>query len=263
MTRQAHDAYVLTAENTGDANNTIGANGIIGTGYNDTFFSSAGDDTYNGSGGWTPLPNGLQTWSETQGLDIVDYSRAPGAINANLQTGIATGHGTDKLINIEGLKGSDAADTFTDNAANNLFEGRGGNDTFHLLNGGNDTLLYNVLKGAEGSGDGGNGHDVVYGFNVANTISSNNADIIDISELINYVGPVSFTASADGTKMELDYASKGLEDYVKVEVVGNDTVISIDRDGKGTAFTEFTPILTLANTQADLVVLLQNNQLLV
>ena len=263
VTRQAHDAYVLTAENTGDANNTIGANGIIGTGYNDTFFSSAGDDTYNGSGGWTPLPNGLQTWSETQGLDIVDYSRAPGAINANLQTGIATGHGTDKLINIEGLKGSDAADTFTDNAANNLFEGRGGNDTFHLLNGGNDTLLYNVLKGAEGSGDGGNGHDVVYGFNVANTISSNNADIIDISELINYVGPVSFTASADGTKMELDYASKGLEDYVKVEVVGNDTVISIDRDGKGTAFTEFTPILTLANTQADLVVLLQNNQLLV
>ncbi|QPS92124.1 Ig-like domain-containing protein [Atlantibacter hermannii] len=263
VTRQAHDAYVLTAENTGDANNTVGANGIIGTGYNDTFFSSAGDDTYNGSGGWTPLPNGLQTWSETQGLDIVDYSRAPGAINANLQTGIATGHGTDKLINIEGLKGSDAADTFTDNAANNLFEGRGGNDTFHLLNGGNDTLLYNVLKGAEGSGDGGNGHDVVYGFNVANTISSNNADIIDISELINYVGPVSFTASADGTKMELDYASKGLEDYVKVEVVGNDTVISIDRDGKGTAFTEFTPILTLANTQADLVVLLQNNQLLV
>ncbi|BET41992.1 Ig-like domain-containing protein [Atlantibacter hermannii] len=263
VTRQAHDAYVLTAENTGDANNTIGANGIIGTGYNDTFFSSAGDDTYNGSGGWTPLPNGLQTWSETQGLDIVDYSRAPGAINANLQTGIATGHGTDKLINIEGLKGSDAADTFTDNAANNLFEGRGGNDTFHLLNGGNDTLLYNVLKGAEGSGDGGNGHDVVYGFNVANTISSNNADIIDISELINYVGPVSFTASADGIKMELDYASKGLEDYVKVEVVGNDTVISIDRDGKGTAFTEFTPILTLANTQADLVVLLQNNQLLV
>ncbi|WP_313759202.1 Ig-like domain-containing protein [Atlantibacter hermannii] len=263
VTRQAHDAYVLTAENTGEANNTIGANGIIGTGYNDTFFSSAGDDTYNGSGGWTPLPNGLQTWSETQGLDIVDYSRAPGAINANLQTGIATGHGTDKLINIEGLKGSDAADTFTDNAANNLFEGRGGNDTFHLLNGGNDTLLYNVLKGAEGSGDGGNGHDVVYGFNVANTISSNNADIIDISELINYVGPVSFTASADGTKMELDYASKGLEDYVKVEVVGNDTVISIDRDGKGTAFTEFTPILTLANTQADLVVLLQNNQLLV
>jgi len=263
VTRQAHDAYVLTAENTGDANNTIGANGIIGTGYNDTFFSSAGDDTYNGSGGWTPLPNGLQTWSETQGLDIVDYSRAPGAINANLQTGIATGHGTDKLINIEGLKGSDAADTFTDNAANNLFEGRGGNDTFHLLNGGNDTLLYNVLKGAEGSGDGGNGHDVVYGFNVANTISSNNADIIDISELINYVGPVSFTASADGTKMELDYASKGLEDYVKVEVVGNDTVISIDRDGKGTAFTEFTPILTLANTEADLVVLLQNNQLLV
>lgn len=104
---------------------------------------------------------------------------------------------------------------------------------------------------------------MVYGFNVANTISSNNADIIDISELINYVDPVSFTASADGIKMELDYASKGLEDYVKVEVVGNDTVISIDRDGKGTAFTEFTPILTLANTQADLVVLLQNNQLLV
>ncbi|WP_115460464.1 Ig-like domain-containing protein, partial [Enterobacillus tribolii] len=259
-TGKAHDAYVLTAENTNDANNTTGANGIVGTGYNDTFFSSAGDDTYNGGGGWNQIVSGKAVWSETAGMDIVDYSRAPSAVTANLWTGTATGHGNDKLISIEGLIGTDKGDVFTDNSANNLFEGRGGNDTFYLVNGGNDTLMYKVLAGMESDGTGGNGHDTVHGFKVGNLMTDSDADLIDLSDLLDYTGPISFFQ--DDGKMELDYSSRGVLDYLKVEYNGKDTVISIDRDGQGGQH-GFTQVVTLADVNTDLITLLQNNQIMV
>ncbi|WP_447887834.1 Ig-like domain-containing protein, partial [Serratia fonticola] len=259
-TGKAHDAYVLTAENTGDSNNTIGANGIVGTGYNDTFFSSAGDDTYSGGGGWNQVVNGQAVWSESEGMDIVNYSGAPNAVTADLWKGVATGHGNDKLISIEGLIGTDQGDTFTDNSANNLFEGRGGNDTFYLVNGGNDTLMYKVLAGLEHDANGGNGHDMVHGFHVGNVATDSDADLIDLSDLLDYNGPISFFQ--DDGKMELDHASKGIHDYLKVETVGNDTVISIDRDGQGNQYSS-SSVITLADVHTDLLTLLQNNQIIV
>ncbi|MEI9855708.1 Ig-like domain-containing protein [Enterobacter mori] len=258
-TGKAHDSYVLTAESDSAANNTTGNSGIIGTGYNDTFFGSAGNDTYNGGGGWNQIVSGKPVWSETAGMDVVDYSRSTGAVNANLWTGTATGNGTDKLLSIEGLVGSNQQDTFTDNSANNLFEGRGGNDAFYLVNGGNDTLMYKVLAGMSNDGTGGNGHDTIHGFKVGNLVKDSDADLLDMSELLDYKGSVSFFE--DDGKLELDYSSRGVLDYVKVEVVGSDTVISIDRDGQGGQH-GFTQVVTLADVQTDLVTLLQNNQIM-
>ncbi|MCU6302167.1 Ig-like domain-containing protein [Enterobacter cloacae] len=258
-TGKAHDSYVLTAESSNAANNTSGNNGIIGTGYNDTFFGSAGNDTYNGGGGWNQIVSGKPVWSETAGMDVVDYSRSTTAINANLWTGTATGNGTDKLLNIEGLVGSSQQDTFTDNSANNVFEGRGGNDAFYLVNGGNDTLMYKVLAGLSNDSTGGNGHDTIHGFKVGNLVKDSDADLLDMSELLDYKGSVSFFE--DEGKLELDYSSRGVLDYVKVEVVGSDTVISIDRDGQGGQH-GFTQVVTLADVQTDLVTLLQNNQIM-
>ena len=258
-TGKAHDSYVLTAESGSAANNTTGNSGIIGTGYNDTFFGSAGNDTYNGGGGWNQIVSGKPVWSETAGMDVVDYSRSTGAVNANLWTGTATGNGTDKLLSIEGLVGSNQQDTFTDNSANNLFEGRGGNDAFYLVNGGNDTLMYKVLAGMTNDGTGGNGHDTIHGFKVGNLVKDSDADLLDMSELLDYKGSVSFFE--DDGKLELDYSSRGVLDYVKVEVVGSDTVISIDRDGQGGQH-GFTQVVTLADVQTDLVTLLQNNQIM-
>ncbi|WP_246020114.1 Ig-like domain-containing protein [Limnobaculum zhutongyuii] len=57
-TSKSHDAYVLTAESSDATNNTVGTAGIIGTGYNDTFFGSGGDDTYTGGGGWNLIVSG-------------------------------------------------------------------------------------------------------------------------------------------------------------------------------------------------------------
>ena len=258
-TGKAHDSYVLTAESSNAANNTSGNNGIIGTGYNDTFFGSAGNDTYNGGGGWNQIVSGNPVWSETAGMDVVDYSRSTTAINANLWTGTATGNGTDQLLNIEGLVGSSQQDTFTDNSANNVFEGRGGNDAFYLVNGGNDTLMYKVLAGLSNDSTGGNGHDTIHGFKVGNLVKDSDADLLDMSELLDYKGSISFFE--DEGKLELDYSSRGVLDYFKVEVVGSDTVISIDRDGQGGQH-GFTQVVTLADVQTDLVTLLQNNQIM-
>ncbi|HAV1669502.1 Ig-like domain-containing protein [Enterobacter sp. HA-027-I-ECC] len=258
-TGKAHNSYVLTAESGNAANNTSGNSGIVGTGYNDTFFGSAGNDTYNGGGGWNQIVSGKPVWSETAGMDVVDYSRSTTAINANLWTGTATGNGTDKLLNIEGLLGSSQQDTFTDNSANNLFDGRGGNDAFYLVNGGNDTLMYNVLEGMTNDSTGGNGHDTIHGFKVGNLVKDSDADLLDMSELLDYKGSISFFE--DDGKLELDYSSRGVLDYVKVEVVGSDTVISIDRDGQGGQH-GFTQVVTLADVQTDLVTLLQNNQIM-
>ena len=258
-TGKAHDSYVLTAESGSAANNTTGNSGIVGTGYNDTFFGSAGNDTYNGGGGWNQIVSGKPVWSETAGMDVVDYSRSTSAVNANLWTGTATGNGTDKLLSIEGLVGSNQQDTFTDNSANNLFDGRGGNDAFYLVNGGNDTLMYKVLAGMSNDGTGGNGHDTIHGFKVGNLVKDSDADLLDMSELLDYKGSVSFFE--DDGKLELDYSSRGVLDYVKVEVVGSDTVISIDRDGQGGQH-GFTQVVTLADVQTDLVTLLQNNQIM-
>ncbi|MBK5143785.1 Ig-like domain repeat protein [Budviciaceae bacterium BWR-B9] len=257
-TGKSHDAYVLTAESTDAVNNTTGTGGIIGTGYNDTFFGSAGDDTYTGGGGWNRVMSGQQVWSETEGMDIVDYSRSASAITADLKTGVATGQGNDKLVSIEGLIGTDKDDTFTDNAANNLFEGRGGNDTFHLTNGGNDTLMYKVQAGKGSDSTGGNGHDTVYGFTVGNLLTNKNADLIDLSDILNYSGPLS--CFMDEGVMKLDSASQGILNYLKVEQVGGDTIISIDRDGKGGAY-GFEELLTLKGVSTDLVTLLSNNQI--
>ncbi|NDJ58739.1 hypothetical protein GWD52_17440 [Enterobacteriaceae bacterium 4M9] len=261
-TGKSHDAYVLTAESDSAANNTSGKDGIVGTGYNDTFFWSAGNDTYTGGGGWNLTVVGKQVWDEKAGLDTLDYSTATSAVTANLQTGVATGTaiGTDKLISIEGLIGTKHGDTFTDNAANNQFEGRGGNDTFYLTNGGNDVLMYKVLAGAEKDSTGGNGHDTVHGFHVGNITSDGNADVIDLSDMLDYNGSISFYKD-DGV-LKLDNSSKGLMNYLKVEVSGNDTIISIDRDGSGSSY-GYTAVLTLADVHTDLVTLLQNNQIMV
>jgi hypothetical protein len=193
-------------------------------------------------------------------INTVDYSASSEAVTANLWTG-ATTAGTDKLVNVDALIGSAQGDTFTDNSASNLFEGGGGNDTFYLVNGGNDTLMYKLLAGLENDVTGGNGHDTVHGFHVGNVAVDNDADLIDLSAMLDYNGSITFFQNENG-QFELDDASKGINDYLKVETVGNDTVISIDRDGLGGQYTS-SSVITLADVHTDLQTLLQNNQIIV
>ncbi len=155
------EGYVLTAEAaTGGHSGTL-----TGTGYNDTFIAEDGTYTYNGSGGWNTHSD-YDTWSNTGGMDVVDYRNATSGITVDLRLSTAqdTGFGTTRLLNIEGINGSDYDDVITGNSGDNQFEGRGGNDTFNIGSGGHDTLLYKLINASDATG--GNGSDVVNGFTV-------------------------------------------------------------------------------------------------
>ncbi|HFL5096998.1 TPA: Ig-like domain-containing protein [Escherichia coli] len=134
----ATHAYDLSAE-AGTASN----NGkFVGTGYNDTFFATAGTDTYDGSGGWV-YSSGTGTWLANGGMDVVDFRLSTVGVTANLSSTAAqaTGFNTSTFTNIEGISGSNFNDTLTGSSGDNQLEGRGGNDTLNIGNGGHDTLL--------------------------------------------------------------------------------------------------------------------------
>ncbi len=151
----ATHAYDLSAE-AGTASN----NGkFVGTGYNDTFFATAGTDTYDGSGGWV-YSSGTGTWLANGGMDVVDFRLSTVGVTANLSSTAAqaTGFNTSTFTNIEGISGSNFNDTLTGSSGDNQLEGRGGNDTLNIGNGGHDTLLYKLLNASDATG--GNGSDV-------------------------------------------------------------------------------------------------------
>uniref|UniRef100_UPI001323F38F hypothetical protein n=1 Tax=Escherichia coli TaxID=562 RepID=UPI001323F38F len=106
----ATHAYDLTAE-AGTASN----NGkSVGTGYNATFFATAGTDTYDGSGGWV-YSSGTGTWLANGGMDVVDFRLSTVGVTANLSSTAAqaTGFNTSTFTNIEGISGSNFNDTLT------------------------------------------------------------------------------------------------------------------------------------------------------
>ncbi|WP_354424119.1 Ig-like domain-containing protein [Variovorax atrisoli] len=259
-TGAANHAFVLTAESDSNVANANIGNGIVGTGYNDTFFATLGNDKYEGGGG-TVTVSGVRAWSNTGGVDVVDYKLAgstPLTIDLSKAGVQSTGFGSATFSNIEGLAGGSGADVFTDNAADNQFEGRGGNDVFNLTGGGRDTLLYKLLASSDATG--GNGADSVNSFTVGTFEATANADRIDIRELL-----VGYKADADGAARYINGvatidAGETIGKYLSVTVSGGNTTLYIDRDGAGGAYSA-TQLITLNGVTTDLATLLANHQL--
>ncbi|WP_458254730.1 Ig-like domain-containing protein [Enterobacter asburiae] len=252
------EGYVLTAEAaTGGHSGTI-----TGTGYNDTFIAEDGTYTYNGSGGWNTHSD-YDTWSNTGGMDVVDYRNATSGVTVDLRLSTAqnTGFGTTRLLNIEGINGSDYDDVITGNSGDNQFEGRGGNDTFNIGSGGHDTLLYKLINASDATG--GNGHDVVNGFTVGTWEGTADTDRIDLRDLLSgsgYTGTGS--ASYVNGVATLDSSAGNISDYIRVVQNGSNTEIQVDLDGTGGQFSP-TTLVTLNGVQTDLATLLANHQLLI
>ncbi|WP_326471807.1 Ig-like domain-containing protein [Enterobacter wuhouensis] len=252
------EGYVLTAEAaTGGHSGTI-----TGTGYNDTFIAEDGTYTYNGSGGWNTHSD-YDTWSNTGGMDVVDYRNATSGVTVDLRLSTAqdTGFGTSRLLNIEGINGSDFDDVITGNSGDNQFEGRGGNDTFNIGSGGHDTLLYKLINATDATG--GNGHDVVNGFTVGTWEGTADTDRIDLRDLLSdsgYTGTGS--ASYVNGVATLDSSAGNIADYIRVVQNGSNTEIQVDLDGTGGQFSP-TTLVTLNGVQTDLATLLANHQLLI
>jgi VCBS repeat-containing protein len=98
---------------------------------------------------------------------------------------------------------------------------------------GADTLVYHLLASADATG--GNGHDTWTDFNVAQ------GDKIDVSNLL----------------IGWNDATSNVNDFVKVDHTSEgNTVLSIDRDGTGTAYSS-TALVTLEGVNVSLEELLQ------
>ncbi|WP_407117244.1 VCBS domain-containing protein [Bradyrhizobium sp. LMG 9283] len=176
---------------TGDA----GANTLVGTAYADSLSGLAGNDRLKGLDGNDLLDGGL-------GFDRADYSAATGGITANLAAGSVSGPGvgTDTLVTVEGIVGSDYADTFNatgfagdtgiagTNVGFNEFEGRGGDDTITGAMNSLGALLTRIsYANATGSvtvdltahsaiGDSSVGTDTLLGSGFAGVVGSGFAD---------------------------------------------------------------------------------------
>ncbi|MNC28290.1 hypothetical protein D3C75_764900 [compost metagenome] len=100
-----------------------------------------------------------------------------------------------------------------------------------------DTLVYDLLNNANATG--GNGADTWKNFSLAQ------GDKIDIHDLLVGWNP----------------ASSNIANYLNVTTSGNNTVISIDRDGTGTTH-NVTPLVTLENVQTTLDELVQQHHII-
>jgi Ca2+-binding RTX toxin-like protein len=147
-----------------------GSDGIDGEGGNDVLRGGAGhdggesggpghDELYGEKGGnndLTPGPGDDLVVGSGTGADWVHMEEATGPIHANLMTGIATGQGTDTLVDVSSVLSGPYDDTLIGGDGNDDLVGRAGDDTL-IGHGGND-----VFRGQQGNDvyRGGPGFDL-------------------------------------------------------------------------------------------------------
>ena len=150
---------------------TSGSDNLSGRGGNDRISGGSGHDRIDGGKGNDRLygdggndhfiatnGDGDDRYDGGDGIDTYDLSATAAASNVNLVNGTATSGktGSDKLVNIENVIGSQGANILSGDASDNLLRGLAGNDTL-WGNAGNDTL------------DGGAGNDF-YGTAIGNDV---------------------------------------------------------------------------------------------
>ena len=150
---------------------TPGRDTIVGTQLADHLFGAGGDDMLSGLGGndWLGGGPGNDQLDGGDGIDTASYADASAGVTVNLLTGRADGGaGSDILLHIENVTGSNFGDSVVGNAGGNTLDGGPGNDLLYG-GGGSDLLLggdgRDKLSGGDGSDalSGGPGNDYLYG----------------------------------------------------------------------------------------------------
>jgi Ca2+-binding RTX toxin-like protein len=182
---------------------------------NDTLHGDAGNDTLNGNEGDDILQGGAGNDSIVggDGNDLIDWSDATGGISHTLAAGgtgsanlASVGLGTDSYSSIQGIIGSNFADTLTGNASDNTLQGGHGNDVLDG-GGGNDTFNYTSTL---------DGQDVINNFDSNNT---GGTDVLNLDALFDSLGVA--TANRAG--------------HVNITGSGTTTVdVNVDSDNNGT-----------------------------
>jgi Ca2+-binding RTX toxin-like protein len=104
-----------------DLEGSLHGDTLTGNAIDNFFFPLGGDDLVTGG----------------DGLDLVSFFGAPVPVNANLAAGVATGDGTDTLVTMEDLVGTEhlAGDDLTGDANQNFLFGLEGNDRMYGMEG--------------------------------------------------------------------------------------------------------------------------------
>ena len=201
--------FTDTLTNIEEVRGTAGNDSVTGSAGNDTLQGEGGDDTLNGQGGNDTLDGGV-------GQDTVSYSDATEGVTVdlNIQDGftaqfVSASSGSDILLNIEDVTGSDFNDTLTGNASANVLEGGLGADT---LAGGLGADIFRYTSATD-SGLGALG-DIITDFDAGTNGTA--VDHIDLSAFavgtFSFLGAetVAFTASGS-TQAHFNDATKILE----------------------------------------------------
>ena len=154
---QNRGIYTATNDAVGDTFNSI--ENFTGSNFNDTVYGTSGDNLLVGG-------LGNDTLNGEAGFDTVSYLDATGAVSINLATNTVTGAaGTDTLVSIEKVIGSQYGDTITGSAGDDVIDaGPGTAADADTINGGagNDTVSYasaatgktvNLATGTSSDGD--------------------------------------------------------------------------------------------------------------
>jgi Ca2+-binding RTX toxin-like protein len=169
----------------------VGIEGVQGSSFDDTMIGASTPDYFHGGAGNDYIEGG-------DGFDLVTHFAATSGINLNFATGTVVGSstGTDTLVSIEGVLGTNFDDSLVGAAASEFFRANAGNDTIDGAAGidtaaydfgpsGSTSINANLLTGiASGTGfgtdtlirienlRGGNFDDTLIGDNNNNSIAA-------------------------------------------------------------------------------------------
>jgi Ca2+-binding RTX toxin-like protein len=120
---------------------------FAGTGSFDGLIGGRGDDLLDGG----------------RGRDLAEFFDAGGPVQGDLETDRVTGHGDDRLRDVEGLVGSNFDDVLLGDQVSNLLVGQEGADVLDARGSGPVPEEADVLDGGPGDDDliGGDGGDIV------------------------------------------------------------------------------------------------------
>jgi Ca2+-binding RTX toxin-like protein len=133
--------FVDTLKNVEQISASFYADTLVGGASDDWFTGGGGADTIDGGGGYNTVSYNSDTAGVTAKLG--GWVDAPGSLPRGYTGSARDGTGAiDVFRNIQGVIGSNYADTITGDANNNRLDGRGGNDTIDG-GAGNDLVSYN------------------------------------------------------------------------------------------------------------------------
>ena len=147
------------AQFTGDGTDTlVSIEKLVGSGFGDTLIANIAGATLNGGGGADDLVGGAgnDILNGGSGMDFADYSLAAAGVTVNLAIAgfqNTVGAGSDQLVGIEKLVGSNYNDTLTGDSGDNSIFGLTGADVItggagqdNLSGGGGaDTFVFTAL----------------------------------------------------------------------------------------------------------------------